>query len=62
MTILLEVLKQVGKAVLVSLVTEAFIKDLIVYCLEKLAKKTDNEVDDELVAKVKAALQPPKPE
>jgi hypothetical protein len=62
MSILIEVLKQILKAVLVSLVTEKFIKEVIVYALEKLVAKTDNEVDDELVSMVKKALQPAQPE
>ena len=60
MAVVIEVLKQILKAVLVSLVTEKFIKEIIIFALEKLVQKTDNKVDDELVAKVKEALQAPK--
>jgi hypothetical protein len=54
---MLSVLTQIGKALLAALLTEKFIKDLVVFLLEKLAAKTDNKVDDELVVKVKEALQ-----
>ena len=53
----MEVLKSIGKAVLSALLTEKFIKEIIVYLLEKLAKKTSNNVDDEIVAKIKEALK-----
>lgn len=52
----MEVLKSIGKALLAALLTEAFIKEIVVFLLEKLAQKTDNSVDDELVAKIKEAL------
>jgi len=54
------VLKQIFQAILVALLTEEFVKSLIIYGLEKLASKTDNKIDDELVARVKAALEKPK--
>ena len=60
MAFLVQILMQVGKALLMSLLTERFIKELVVHFLEFLAKKTDNEVDDELVRAVKSALQPQK--
>lgn len=53
---MLEIIKQIGKAVLSALLTEKFIKEVVVFLLEKLAKKTDNDVDDTIVAKVKEAL------
>lgn len=52
----LSLLKEIGKSLLAALLTEKFIKELIVFLLEKLAKLSDNTVDDELVAKVKKAL------
>lgn len=39
-----------------ALLTEKFIKEVIVFLLEKLAKKTTNSVDDTLVEKLKEAL------
>jgi hypothetical protein len=51
-----EVLKSIGKAILSALLTEKFIKEIVVFLLEKLAKKSDNKVDDEIVAKIKEAL------
>lgn len=58
MSALIMVLTQIGKSLLASLLTEKFLKGLIVFVLEKLVEKTDNKVDDELVAKVKQALYP----
>ena len=54
---MLEILKSIGKSLLAALLTEGFIKEVIVFLLEKLAQKTDNSVDDELVSKLKEALQ-----
>jgi hypothetical protein len=54
---ILDVLKQIGKAIISSLLTEKFIKEVIVFLLEKLAEKTTNDVDNEIVAKVKEALK-----
>lgn len=54
---LMTVLKQVGKSILSALLTEKFVKEIIVYLLEKLAARTDNKVDDEIIAKVKEALK-----
>lgn len=50
------ILKQIGMALLSALMTEAFVKEIIIFLLEKLVKLSDNTVDDELVAKVKEAL------
>lgn len=44
------------KKILMSLLTEKFLKGFIVIALNALAKKTDNKVDDELVALVKKSL------
>ena len=54
---MLETLRSIGKALLSALLTEKFIKELIVYLAEKLVAKTDNKLDDELVAKIKEALK-----
>ncbi len=51
------ILKQVGKALISALLTEAFVKEIIVFLLEKLAKKTTNEIDDVVVEKIKKALK-----
>jgi len=51
-----EILKSIGKSLLSALLTEAFIKEVIVFLLEKVASSTDNTVDDELVKRVKEAL------
>lgn len=51
------ILKQIGKAIISALLTEKFVKELIIFLLEKLAKKSSNEVDDEIVAKIKEALK-----
>ena len=53
---MIEVLKSIGKALISSLLTEKFVKEIIIYILEKLAKKSDNKVDDEIVAKIKEAM------
>jgi len=52
----MEALKAAGKAAMKALLTEKFIKEMVIYLLEWLAKKTDNSIDDEIVAKVKEAL------
>jgi len=44
------------KTLLISVLTDKFFKELVVHMLEKLAKQSDNEVDDELVALVATAL------
>jgi len=51
-----EILKSIGKGVIAGLLTEKFVKEIIIYLLEKLAKKSDNKIDDEIVAKIKEAL------
>ena len=53
---MIEVLKSIGKALISSLLTEKFVKEIIIYLLEKLALKSDNKVDDEIVAKIKEAM------
>lgn len=43
---------------LIALVTERLMKDIIIVALEKLSKKTDNHVDDDIVLLLKRALYP----
>ena len=59
---MMTILKEIGKALLAALLTEEFIKEVIIYLLEWLAKKSKTEVDDELVVKIKAALEKKKEE
>lgn len=54
---MLPIIKQIGKALLSALLTEKFIKEIVLFLLEKLVKKTDNTLDDEIVAKVREALE-----
>ena len=53
---MVEILKSIGKGLIAGLLTEKFVKEIIVYLLEKLALKSDNKVDDEIVAKIKEAM------
>ncbi len=62
MSVLLDILKRVAKAALMSLMTETFVKELIVYLLRWVSQKTTNKVDDEIVAMVERALYPEKKE
>ena len=59
---MIEVLKSIGKALISSLLTEKFVKEIIIYLLDKLAKKSDNKIDDEIVAKIKEAVEVKKEE
>jgi hypothetical protein len=43
---------------LVAFITERLLKDVIIVALEKLSKRTDNHVDDEVCELVKRALYP----
>jgi len=52
----IEILKSIGKGLIAGLLTEKFVKEIIIYLLEKLAKRSDNKIDDEIVAKIKEAL------
>ena len=54
---MIEVLKSIGKALISSLLTEKFVKEIIICLLEKLAKKSANKIDDEIVAKIKEAVE-----
>ena len=53
---MVEILKSIGKGLIAGLLTEKFVKEIIIYLLEKLALKSDNKVDDEIVAKIKEAM------
>ena len=53
---MLEILKAIGKSLLSALLTEAFIKEIILFFAEKLVEKTDNTLDNELFDKLKKAL------
>lgn len=59
---MLAILKTIGKSLISALLTEAFIKEIIVFLLEKLAKKTSNTIDDVLVGKLREALHGKKEE
>lgn len=54
---MLDMIKSIAKSLLAALMTEAFVKEMVIFLLEKLAKMTDNTIDDQLVAKVKEALE-----
>ena len=59
---MVEILKSIGKGLISALLTEKFVKEIIIYLLEKLALKSDNKVDDEIVAKIKEAVEVEKKE
>lgn len=58
MAAIIQILKEIGKSVFISIFTAEFMKELIVDGLEYFSKKTDNQVDDKIVAMVKKALYP----
>lgn len=43
---------------MVSFITERLLKDVLLFGLEKLSKRTDNHVDDDILLIVKRALYP----
>ena len=59
---MIEILKSIGKGLISALLTEKFVKEIIIYLLEKLALKSDNKIDDEIVAKIKEAVEVEKKE
>ena len=59
---MVEILKSIGKGLISALLTEKFVKEIIIYLLEKLALKSDNKIDDEIVAKIKEAVEVKKEE
>jgi len=50
-------LKTVGLSLLKSLLTEKFIKEIIVYLLKWLAQKSKNKVDDKIVVMIEKAME-----
>lgn len=56
MAIVVMVLKEVLKALLLALLSETFIKELLLYFLQWLVKKTDNDIDDEMVEMFRRAV------
>ncbi len=54
---MLIILKEIGKVLLSAFLTEKFIKEFVIYVLEKLVVKTDNDIDDEIVKKIKEAMK-----
>lgn len=57
MAVLLASLRDVIHQIFLTLVGKRIVKFLVLSALEWLAKRTDNKVDDELVAQVKQALE-----
>lgn len=53
---MLQIAKSIGKALLSALLTETFVKEIIIFLLEKLAQRSTNDVDDKIVEMVKKAL------
>lgn len=53
---IIAVLKQLGIAIVISALSEKFLKKLAIWALRKLVKYTSNELDDELLAEVEKAL------
>lgn len=43
---------------IISLITERLLKDVVIVGLEKLAKRSNNHVDDEIVHLIKRSLYP----
>lgn len=54
-------LKKIAMSVLSALLTERFVKALVIFLLKKLAEKSDNKVDDEIVDMIERALAEEKP-
>ena len=46
-------------SIAMSLVTEKFIKAIILIALDKLVKSSENSLDDQLLAEIKKALESP---
>lgn len=49
-------LLSIGKKMVIAAISEAVLKKVIISLLEEGAKKTDWEMDDEIVAEIKKAL------
>jgi len=56
--LLLTTLRAILKSLMVSLITEKFLKEIILYALTKLSEKTGNKIDDQILVMVKDALHP----
>lgn len=56
MAMLITILNAVLRRLVLAIISDFFIKKVILYGLEYLAKKTDNEVDDDLVNMFKEAV------
>ena len=54
-------IKKIAIKVLSAFLTERFIKQLVVFLLKKLAQKTTNKVDDDIVVMIEKALAEKKP-
>lgn len=52
---ILGILGKIAVSMLMSLMTEAFLKKAVLIGLEKLVKKTENDVDDKLLEAAKDA-------
>jgi len=50
------ILLKVLIGILTKLLTEKFLAEVIIYCLQSLAKSTDNKLDDAIVVAVAKAL------
>lgn len=47
----------IAKKLVMAMISEKVLKLIIIEGSEKLAKKTDNDMDDKIVAEIKKALQ-----
>lgn len=59
-TTLMKVLGSTLMSMLTALITEKFLKRLLIQALESLVKKTATEADDKLLQDMKAEWDPPK--
>ena len=53
----MDIFKKIGLSLISGLLTETFIKNLIIFLLKKLAVKTDNKVDDKIIEMIESALK-----
>lgn len=53
----LDILKKLALKLLAAILTEKFIKKLVVFLLKKLAERSDNKIDDEVVKMIEEALE-----
>lgn len=52
----IKVIKEVATKIALALLTEKVIKKLVILLLRKLAERTDNKIDDDVVKVVEDAL------